>query len=67
MVKMTIRQEVTERITRAEVVENQGQQGDRLHNQTVPSSDTSERTSAVLGASTVSALFLTILRSPFEH
>ena len=43
------------RITRGEVVENKGQQGDWLHNQAAPSSDTSERTFVVLGASIVSA------------
>lgn len=54
---MTIWQEVTERITRAEVVENEGQQGDWLHNPTARSSDTSERTFVVLEASTISAPF----------
>ena len=46
--KMTIWQEVSERIARAEVVETKGQQEDELRNQTVLASDTTEGTLVVL-------------------
>lgn len=45
---MTIWQEVSERIARAEVVETKGQQEDELRNQTVLASDTTEGTLVVL-------------------